>query len=384
MKRQTLRGIAFALGVAAVGLALLLIYKLATLLLLALIALVLTAGIEPIVQTLQLRIHYGERCLPRTPAALFIIITAALVIILVFVYIGYIATSEAKNFIENTWPIMQKDAIQALASAHARQPNLIPSPAVIQAKLAERSGDILNYLVLTSRAVIGFIGGIASLPLLLILTAFFTIYKDGIVYNVRQLIPPALQPRARELGHRVYEIVGGWMRGQLMLGLIIGSCVTVGLAALQVPYFALLGIVSGMGELIPMVGPYLAFIPTLIIAFATHAPLWQIIGICIFFIALSQIENFVLVPKVMQHHVKISPITTVFALFTGGMLLGILGALLAVPIAAALRVILLETVFPAIQGKTREEIEDASPIAQKRHAQAAGAVATSEDAGVTM
>ncbi len=76
---------------------------------------------------------------------------------------------------------------------------------------------------------------------------------------------------------------------------------------------------------------------------------------------MMQLENYYLGPKVMQRNAELPPVTTILALLTGGTLLGIVGALLAIPLTAAGRVVMLEAVYPAIQGKSREEIENGRP-----------------------
>ncbi len=121
------------------------------------------------------------------------------------------------------------------------------------------------------------------------------------------------------------------------------------MAALGVPYAALIAGLGGLGEMIPMVGPYTAFIPALIIVLVVGAPLWKIIVVIIFFIALIQVEGLVLAPKVMQRAVELAPVTTVMSLIIGGALYGLVGALLSVPVAAGGRVFLYEVVFPAIE-----------------------------------
>ena len=111
-------------------------------------------------------------------------------------------------------------------------------------------------------------------------------------------------------------------------------------------------------------GPDLAFYPAIIIVLVTGGSFVKVLLLVLFFVAATQTENYFLYPKVMERHVKLSPVTTILALFMGGGLFGIVGALLAVPFAAAGRVVMLEVVFPIIQGKARERTENGdSPAA---------------------
>jgi predicted PurR-regulated permease PerM len=147
----------------------------------------------------------------------------------------------------------------------------------------------------------------------------------------------------------------------VILALIVMIAATLGMMIGLPQYAAMIGIIAGIGEMIPMLGPYVATIPALIIVLATGANPLLIVWVLVFFGVLSQVENYILAPKVMERHVKLSPVTTVCALLAGGALLGLVGAVLAVPVAAAGRVVLLAAVFPAIQGRPRREIEAACP-----------------------
>ena len=132
-----------------------------------------------------------------------------------------------------------------------------------------------------------------------------------------------------------------------MLGLIIGTAAAVGMAAIGMPYPVLLGIVAGVTELIPMVGPVLGAVPAVFVAL--FQPWWKLVFTIAWYTFIQQAEGNVLVPRVMRHTVGLSPLLTIIALVTGAKLLGLLGALLAVPVAAALQVVvgeILETFRP--------------------------------------
>jgi predicted PurR-regulated permease PerM len=135
------------------------------------------------------------------------------------------------------------------------------------------------------------------------------------------------------------------MAGQLLLGAIIGSTAALGLWILGVPYFYVLALIAGIGELIPIVGPLLAAIPAVVVAFSVSPA--TALGVAVFFFLQQQVENHVLVPKVMSRQVGISPVLVIMALLIGGSLLGLVGAILAVPTAAILQVLLQELLAEA-------------------------------------
>jgi len=139
--------------------------------------------------------------------------------------------------------------------------------------------------------------------------------------------------------------VSAWLGGQLLLSGIIGSTSAIGLWLLGIPYFYVLALLSGVGELIPVVGPIISAIPA--IAVAATVSLNKVILVIVFFVLQQQFENHVLVPKVMERQVGVSAVTVIVALLIGGKLLGIVGAILAVPTAAILQVVLLELNSPS-------------------------------------
>jgi predicted PurR-regulated permease PerM len=131
--------------------------------------------------------------------------------------------------------------------------------------------------------------------------------------------------------------VSAWLGGQLLLAAVIGTTTAIGLWALGVPFFYVLALLSAVGEMIPVVGPILSAIPA--IAVASTVSLKTVIFVVIFFFLQQQLENHILVPKIMSRQVGVSAVTVIVALLVGGSLLGIVGAILAVPIAAILQVI---------------------------------------------
>ncbi|MHB9110581.1 MAG: AI-2E family transporter [Armatimonadota bacterium] len=360
MKQHVQTGIAIALAVVGIVLGLVLIYNLRALLLLALIALVITTGIDPSVQRLQ-RLGFRGRHMPRALAALLILLAALLVLAGILTFFTFFAVGQTLNFANNEWPGMQERLLLWLQGMADKYPNVMPSTDALMKKLSEQSGAIAGYVWSTTLAVFGVIGGMFSLVTVFILTLFFTIFKDGIVYTLLQFVPPRYQPQVREIGHEASVRMGGWLRGQVLLALIIMGASTIGMSFGLNKYAAMIGIIAGIGELIPLAGPYVGAVPALIIVLATGANPWLILWVLVFFTVLSQVENYLLAPKMMERHVKLSPVTTVFSLLAGGALLGLVGALLAIPLAAAARVVLLAAVFPAIQGKTRREIEHGCP-----------------------
>jgi predicted PurR-regulated permease PerM len=140
----------------------------------------------------------------------------------------------------------------------------------------------------------------------------------------------------------VEEKLGGWVRGELLLMLAIGIMAGIAYFVLGLPNPALLGVAAGLFEIIPMIGPFLAFAPAVLVALAVVDPTRALlVAACA--LVIQQIESNVLVPRVMGRTVGVSPLTVLLGILIGSSLAGLPGAFLAVPMAGAIQVILAHT-----------------------------------------
>ena len=194
-------------------------------------------------------------------------------------------------------------------------------------------------------ALLGVGGGLFGLLTVLILTFYLLVEADTLRDNLLRLFPSGDRARVAAATRDMTVKVSAWLGGQLLLSGIIGSTSAIGLWLLGIPYFYVLALLSGVGELIPVVGPIISAIPA--IAVAATVSLNKVILVIVFFVLQQQFENHVLVPKVMERQVGVSAVTVIVALLIGGKLLGIVGAILAVPTAAILQVVLLELNSPS-------------------------------------
>jgi len=189
-------------------------------------------------------------------------------------------------------------------------------------------------------AVASVIGGLFGFLTILILTFYILIEAGNLRLRMLHLFPQHERKRIDAMSQDITVKVSAWLGGQLLLGAIIGTTSAIGLWFLGIPFFYVLALISGVGELIPVVGPVLSAVPAVLIA--ATVSLKKVLLVMIFFIIQQQFENHVLVPKVMQRQVGVSPVTVIVALLIGGKLLGIVGAILAVPTAAILQVVITE------------------------------------------
>lgn len=132
--------------------------------------------------------------------------------------------------------------------------------------------------------------------------------------------------------------LGGWLRGQIIMMLIVGTVNYIGLSLLGVPYALPLALLAGMLEILPNLGPILAAIPAILIALMTLGPVMALV-VLVFYVVVQQLESNILVPKVIKDTADVSPLVSVVSILTGYTLAGIAGAFLAVPTFILLRVI---------------------------------------------
>lgn len=189
-------------------------------------------------------------------------------------------------------------------------------------------------IVVGAVSVLAKIGtGITEMVLSIVVATYLLLEGRGIGRRIYRLLPPASRHRFKEFELVVAQTVGGYVRGQLLLGLIIGLVAGVGMAFLGLPYPVFLGVVAGVFELVPNVGAVLGALPAVFIAAFESLP--KMLVVAGYFFIIQQIESLVLVPRITQKTVGLHPVVALLALVAGFEVAGIVGALLAVPVVAA-------------------------------------------------
>lgn len=178
--------------------------------------------------------------------------------------------------------------------------------------------------------------GLSQVLLAFVMGFYWLMARDSILDLMLQLSPPSARHRVKAIWLDIEKTVGGYVRAQGLMMLLIGAVTFVGLLLLRVPRAVALAVVAGLTEAIPMVGPVLGAIPAVVLGFTVSPTIGlAVIGL---YIVVQQVEGNVLVPKVMEREVGLHPLVVIFALVAGGILGGVVGALLAVPVAGALQV----------------------------------------------
>lgn len=195
--------------------------------------------------------------------------------------------------------------------------------AAISAHLSTISRDVTE---------VGFeIGRTVFYIFVTLVVAFFLAAEPGIILDqVERYVPARHRARVLRVGRHIHERIGAWARGQLMIAVIFGALMGLGLRLLGVPYAWSLGVVAGILEIIPYVGGAITVVLAMFSAATVGLP--QIVGVVILYVVLVNLESHVLAPVLYGRALGLPPVAILLALLAGVELLGILGALLAVPL----------------------------------------------------
>ena len=308
---------------------LVLVYVIRDVLLLVFISLMFAAVISPLIDFLK---KWG---MPRSVSAILIYIVGIGVFALVLTGITPLLLHDLPQFfvhMTSVWDSLQKQAgFQQVLSVLLPQGLGSGGSDLVTQQLGDSFGKVLS-------TVTGFFGGILSVVLVFVMTFYMSVQQDPIGKIIHSFVPEVHELRIRRIVMRIQEKLRLWLRAQVVLGLCMSVMVTIGLLLLNVKYALVLGLIAGLLEFIPYVGPIISAIPGLLLGFTQGG---MVLFVCVLglYIIAQQTESHVLVPKVMQRAVGLNPIVSIVAVLIGVKIAGIPGALLAIPVATTLSVI---------------------------------------------
>jgi predicted PurR-regulated permease PerM len=302
-----------------------------------LLSVILSAGLAPIVGWVQRGRIWRLR--PSRGVAIGVVYMLAFIAIAVVAATIIIpAVVEGRKLIQQG-PQLFAGIRHWLVAVRLHRPWLPDLPS----RLDHLGTDASNAAGLTAGAALvalRVVGGATAAVMVLVITFYMLLEGAGIKRAFLALIPRDERRRAGLMLDRIGLHFGGWLRGQILIALVVAAAVSIALFLIGIPYPFLIGVVAGLGEFIPMVGLMVGAAVAILVALGQ--PTWQLIAVVIFFAVAMNLESHILIPKLMSHVLDLSPLLTVIALFIGVTLMGILGGLVALPVAAALQVIVRE------------------------------------------
>jgi predicted PurR-regulated permease PerM len=320
-----------ALVVVALAIALSLLWFTRRILILVFIAAVLAAGISPVVHRVRVvGRRFLHRNMPRGTAIL--IVFFPFLILVVFLGITIVP--------------------RVISDTHALSAQL---PTLLARLLPPRVHEYLRGVVVQRSSVFIFVRGAASAIASVAAILFMVVYMLIDAHRLRNMIlllyPENVRGERRRVMKRIARRMTAWLSGQLVLCGVFGIATFIGLIVLRIPYALPLALLATIGELVPVIGPIMAAIPALAIAILQSR--WQFWSVLAIALVLQKIENFFIAPRVMARKLRISPLSVFIAFMIGGSLLGIAGAIMAIPVAA-----ILQVTFDEVFVKRRERRQD--------------------------
>lgn len=308
------------------------IYIVRDILLTVFVAIILASLIEPIVNKLE------EKKVPRPLGVVIIYI----ILILVLVLIARLLIPpiiEQIGLLTNNFPDFWNQVIQNFESFRQFSEdkgfldNIQQGLQGLQASLTQAATGAYGIIISIFRNVFIFI-------ITLVVTFYLVVQRNALSKVLKAVAPGKYHSYLDDLSVKIQGKIGAWARGQLMLGSIIAGMAFIGLLFLLPKYALVLAIVAGLTELIPYLGPTLGAIPAVFLGFTVGGfSLWRGLSVLVFFIIMQWLENNLLVPRVMKKQVGLNPVVTIIAILIGARLMGIIGVILAVPVAVSIGIV---------------------------------------------
>lgn len=289
-----------------------------------LFAVVVASGIEP-------GVKWFERLrIPRILAVLIIYVVAVALLVGAVFLVAPALADEFSAFLDS-FPRYQRLLLQELRSfrdlpfypllSENAESIILNPPFDLRSAGTNALGILLSVF-----------GGLVSGIILVVVSFYLASQERGIEHFLRMVTPLRDEEYVLDLWTRAQAKMGQWLRGQLLLGAIIGVLVYLALTILGIRYALSLAILAAVFELIPIIGPILAAVPAVFLAFLSSPFLG--LTVAVVYLVIQQVESHLIVPLVMQRTVGLNPLVVIVSLLIGAKLGGILGMFLAVPLAA--------------------------------------------------
>jgi len=194
-----------------------------------------------------------------------------------------------------------------------------------------------NAVVVTSKVF----GGVFSALTVMIVSFYLLLYYDNFKKSIAKLFHRDERSFIEVTVEKINDKLGAWLRGQLVLSFSIGLITYVVLSILGLPYALPLALIAGLLEVIPTLGPTLAAVPAIIVALTVNPP--TALAVAVIYIVIQLLENNFLVPKIMQKAVGLNPVIVILGVMIGANLMGVAGALLAIPFISFI-IVLFESI----------------------------------------
>ncbi len=326
------------------------------------VALLLVYLLNPLVNRLQ------NRGMPRLLAALLTYIVFLAIIAVALRLLIPAVAEQVRAFSKSVPTLLDRaqDALRPLAERLGFQFETGASAAGGQSDLVRVLGNLLSFTRgLIHAAVVMVLGPILGFYLLVDL--------PKIRRTLEALIPVRRRAEVKSVLRDLSRALGGFFRGQLLVAVFVGAASSLALFIVGLPYWALIGMISGLFNLIPLIGPFIGMVFAVFVAFTVPAggqgllslePGWPLaLAAVLALLIVQQIDNHIVSPNIVARTVKLHPVTVMLGLLAGGTLLGLWGMLLAVPTIAGVKILLLHAWDTRVTWPPPDDAEPGEPAA---------------------
>lgn len=313
MDKQLTISIKTILLAALLGLGVYVLYRLGPIIGVVVVALLLVVSLEPLV-TRFTRFTVLNKPIPRSVAVILSYLFLVLFLVFVFTLVIPPVLSQIQKLLGGLSDIALKLHISGLVDLSIM--DLLPKPADIPGKFLSVTFSVFSNVI--------------TVVSIFIISIYMSLDWLNIKKRVLGLLPDDYRDEVKDAMAEIESNIGNWVKGELTLMLVVGFFCYLGLLIMGVDYALALGLVSGVLEIVPMVGPLLSAVLAAVIGFSS-API-KGVGVIFLYILVQQLENNLLVPKIMQKVSGFSPLIILLALLIGSEFFGVVGAALAVPI----------------------------------------------------
>ena len=327
--------------------------------------------LNPVVTRLQ------GRHIPRVVGTAIAYLGAVGVVVLTGLLVAPLATRQCDDLADQ-WPELRRDLVTQIDDLSARSedgnwPIRIPTYQELEDQFssdgsadadgngvisAEEQQTQFASQIDTARELALRVFHVGLIFVLAPIIAFYLLVDLPHVREVfRSLVPERARGDAMVVARRLSTAIGGYFRGQLAVAFVVGVMASIGLRIIDLPFWLIVGMIAGLFNMIPLIGPWVGAVPGIVIAFTTGGGLSKAIAVAVVMAVVQQIDNHFISPIVMQRAVKLHPAVVMLALLAGGTLGGFFGLLLAVPTTATLKIVVGHAWRHFVLGEPLDAIE---------------------------
>lgn len=297
------------------------------------LSLMLALGISPAIGWLERQPWLGsKRKTPRWAAVLAFYLAATVVVVIIYLIVVPPFIAQAGELWERAPGYVEK--AQRWMVDHQLQRKTFTLQQLLERPDANTA--VSSVIGAVNRVMVALLAAFT----VVLLSVYFLLDGESLFKMYVRALPKETRGHWWRISSDVAGKVGAWMGGQAFLCVLIGVTAAIGFWLIGLPYFYVLALVCGIGELVPIVGPIVAAIPCILVASTVSANTAIITAVYLF--VQQQVENNIIIPSLMKSQTGVSPLIVMIAILVGGEFLGVIGALLAVPTAAVIQIFIRE------------------------------------------